>query len=835
MNKLLVSGMLAICAAVLGGPNAAAFEECPSNPGALEAFDEDGQPKGMCPLKHTDVQADIAGFIARITLTQEFTNPFDSPIEAVYTFPMSERAAVDSMTMSIGDRVIKGLIKEREEARKIYEKARDEGKAASLLDQERPNIFTQSVANIMPGDTIRITISYVETLVYDGGEYTFAFPMTVGPRYIPGQITPSPDDAIESDVETGLKPGPASTDQVPDSSRITPPITPEGTRAGHDIALTVKLDAGVPLQDIRSDLHEVDIQREGDTKAVVALKNKAEIPNRDFILKYKVAGEKVADAALVHASERGGFVTLILQPPARTAPEEVLPKELLFVIDKSGSMTGFPIEKAKKAMRLCIEQMNPNDTFNLVSFSGGLGECFEKPVPNTEENRKKALDYLANLEGGGGTEMMAAIQKALEGQDDPERLRVVCFMTDGFIGNDLAILEAIQRNAGKARVFAFGIGNSVNRFLIEGMGRVGRGASEVITISGQAEENQADKAAERFHAWTQSPLLADITIEGLTGVQEVYPDPKNLPDLFAGRPIILTGRFAPELSSGPSLPCTVTIKGKTATGAFERTLSFDLPRTAPEHDALASLWARARVEDLMNQDWEGMQSGKPKRDVKEQIIQTGLQFNLVTQYTSFVAVEEKVINKDGKTKTVQVPIEMADGVSYEGVFGEEMMAVKSVRAQGVTKYKSLSATSPQLAPSSLAADSSGVSSSSADTIINSPGEPSPELERKESTKKEEALDAAALAKIDPALRDLSAKVKEGRYEEGAVKVRDGRLDVFIELANWSDEALQQLEQAGVKIKSKNEGGKQVLASIRVEDINALAKLPIIARISPPAY
>ncbi len=808
-------GIWAMAGAVL----LAAWMGCPQHAvaqgvteGCLQVIDDEGRPKELCPLKHTDVDVAISGFIARVTLTQQFKNPYDEPIEAVYTFPMSDRAAVDSMTMVIGDRVIKGVIKRREEARRIYEAAKQAGQTASLLDQERPNIFTQSVANIMPGAGIDITISYVEYLKYEDGEYEYSFPMVVGPRYIPGQPTPPPDDAIQPDVVTGLRPGPVSTDQVPDASRITPPVTPKGTRAGHDIAVRVHLDAGVAIQDVRSELHEVVVERPSDNEAAVTLKAKDEIPNRDFVLRYAVAGAEIDDAVLVHAGEHGGFFTLILQPPERVAPEEITPKEMIFVIDRSGSMSGFPIEKAKKTMRLCIEQMNPNDTFNLVSFSSGLGYCFEKPMLNTPENRKRALEYLDDLHGSGGTEMMKAIHAALENQNDPERLRVVCFMTDGYIGNDMAILDAIQKNAGTARVFAFGIGNSVNRFLIEGMARAGRGASEVVTLAADG-----DDAVERFHERVHSPILTDITVDfGALAIEDVYPDPGAIPDLFAARPLMLKGRYT---MSGEGV---ITVRGQTAAGPFERAITVTLPESEPEHDVLAPLWARARIAWLMDQDWRGIQRGQPAEDIKEAITQLGLTYSLVTQFTSFVAVEEKVVNEGGQSKTVQVPVEMPDGVSYTGVFGEREELAEGVafgapmKARGAGAMKVLG---NAFFRTQAAADASA------------PVSPEMARGRIQSTELKEEVKA----KLHPLLRGLPSKVVNGTYTSGAVKVRDGALDVFIQLTDDSAARLDALKKLGVKVVSHTRATKTLLAKVRVEDLVKLAGLDFVKRIDPPTY
>ena len=804
---LTVCGLLCLTTAQ---PAAAQVTE-----GCLQAVDKEGKDLGVCPLEHTDVHADIAGFIARVTLTQTFGNPFEEPIEAVYCFPLSERGAVDSMTMKIGDRTIRGLIKERDEARRIYQAARDAGKAASLLDQERPNIFTQSVANILPGNRIEITISYVEYLKYEDGEYAFAFPMVVGPRYIPGQPA-----------------GPNGTDQVPDAGRITPPITPEGTRAGHDIALTVHLDAGLPIHDIRSELHAIDTEQPSDTQAVVRLTKKREIPNRDFILKYRVAGEDIADAILTHTGAKGGFFTLVLQPPERVAPEFITPKEMLFVIDCSGSMRGFPIQKAKQTMRTCIQAMNPNDTFNLVSFAGGVGYCFDRPVLNTPENRRKALDYLDNLEGSGGTEMMKAIHAALEDQNDPERLRIVCFMTDGFIGNDMAILDAIQKNAQTARVFSFGIGNGINRFLLEGMGRVGRGAAEIVTL-----ESDADAATQRFHERIHSPLLTDITVDfGDLAVEDVYPDPGALPDLFAAQPLVLKGRYTHEGQG------VITLRGNTALGPFERQIPVTLPADAPEHDILAPLWARARIAWLMEQDWLGAQQGTPEADIKAAVTQLGLDFNLVTQYTSFVAVEERVINENGKPKTVQVPVEMTDGVSYEGVFGERraQVARKSARYAPAGAPMAEQATRFGRGRTNLRALGYLAGSTAADASAPRPCPPPPKPAHRPAIIAEPVSQASvdqdkkALSKLHPALRNLEAKLVNGNYTQGAVKVRNGWVEVFIHLNDDSEESLQALRKLGVRIVSVARSSMRIYAKVRVEDLETVAKLDCVKRIAPPA-
>ncbi len=374
-------------------------------PGSLAIVGKDGKIQGDCPLKHTDVRAGVSGFLARVTVTQIFSNTAPQNVEAVYTFPLPQDAAVDDMTIQIGDRTVRGLIKRREEARAIYEHAKNAGHVAALLDQERPNIFTQSVANILPGAQVTVTISYVETLRYEAGSYEFVFPMVVGPRYIPGQPTGQQGGSWATD-----------TNRLPSASRITPWVAAKGTRAGHEISLELALDAGVPIQELHSKTHVIDVDRQSASRATVRLREEAVIPNKDFILRYDVAGAQIADAILTSPSPgrskgAGGYFTMILQPPARLPESDIQPKELVFVLDTSGSMSGFPIEKAKEMMKLALDGLYPGDTFNLITFSGDTHILFPEPVYPTAENIcAKPKVVLDSRTGGGGTEMMKAIR-----------------------------------------------------------------------------------------------------------------------------------------------------------------------------------------------------------------------------------------------------------------------------------------------------------------------------------------------------------------------------------------------------------------------------------------
>ncbi len=668
--------------------NRAVVEAAPRkvSQGALQAIDSNGQPRAECPLRRTDVKAEISGSLARVTVTQDFHNPFEEKIEAVYAFPLPQSAAVDDMTMIVGDRAVKGKIKRREEARAIYEAARDAGQTASLLDQERPNIFTQSVTNIAPGAEVKITISYVEFLKYEDGTYEFVFPMVVGPRYIPGQPfseqalpTGGPNDGSNgapSGAPSGA-PGGApggggwapDTSQVPDASRITPHVAPEGIRAGHDISIEVKLDTGVPIDDLKSTLHEVDVTRHDDRRAVVRLKNQSTIPNKDFILKFDVAGKKIADAVMTHRGAQGGFFTLMLQPPERVTAADVTPKELVFVLDTSGSMQGFPIEKAKETMKLALDNLYPDDTFNLITFAGDTRILFPRPVQATRENLHRAQVFLASHQGSGGTEMMKAIRAALATSDKNDHVRIVCFMTDGYVGNDMEIISEVQKHP-NARVFSFGIGSSVNRFLLDKMAEAGRGEVEYVSL-----EDDGSAAARRFHERVRNPLLTDIEIDwsGLP-VKDVYP--KRIPDLFSVKPLILTGRYTGAARG------VIRLRGNLAGQNFIREIPVELPESQNEHDVLSTLWARTRIDDLMSQDYAGLQNGSTKPELQEAITQLGLEYRLMTQFTSFVAVEEMTLTDGGKPRRIDVQVELPEGVSHDGVFGADAPAPRRSRIAG---------------------------------------------------------------------------------------------------------------------------------------------------------
>src|SRR2546421_3760191 len=806
--------------------------------GSLQIIDSNGKPRAVCPLKHTDVKAEISGFLARAVVTQEFENPFKEKIEAVYTFPLPQNAAVDDMTMLVGDRTVRGKILRREEAQAVYEAAKSNGQTASLLNQERPNIFTQSVANILPGEQIKISISYVETLKYENGSYEFVFPMVVGPRYIPGNETGTQTNANGD----GLAP---NTDQVPDASRITPRPVPEGMRVGHDVSIDLTLDAGVPIDGLSSQTQEVDVERPDDHRAHVRLKDQATIPNKDFIFRYDVAGKKIADALLTHSSAQGGYFTLILQPPERVTVEDVTPKELVFVLDTSGSMYGFPIEKAKETMKLALDNLYPYDTFNLITFSGDEHILFPEPVPATKENLAKAQAFLESRQGSGGTEMMKAIKASMDPSDKQDHMRVVCFMTDGYVGNDMEIIGEVQKHP-NARVFAFGIGGSVNRFLLDNMAKYGRGEVEYVALN-----DDGSAAARRFYERVRSPLLTDISIDwnGLA-VSDVYP--KNVPDLFGAKPVIVTGRYS---GNGRGV---IRLKGKMSGRGNVREIPIDF--SSPQsHDVLATLWARTRVDDLMSQDFNGALRGAMKEDVKQSIVQLGLDYRLMTQFTSFVAVEEVIVSDCGQPRRIDVPIAGAAGGDRQKTYGEAYgnrpigslnysrgAFSNAMRAVSQTVTVSSSGTANAKAPArsgsvgggngnGVGAGGAGGSGggSSAKTLAMRTIMEEPDIARRLSP--EEKKPAELQLKFNPSVLAVIDRLKARNPIAGADEtkfIHNGKAEIQIWLTDKSAETVAKLKELGFEIVLDPKTAKMVIGRLPIEKLSALAEIPTIRYVAP---
>ena len=811
---LVVVVVLPVLIAHYASENTASAQTA-ETPGSLMAVVGEGKTKLPCPLKHTNVKAEISGSIARVVVTQQFENPFTERIEAVYTFPLPQNAAVDDMTMNVGDRTIRGKILPRDEAQAVYEGAKARGYTASLLDQERPNIFTQSVANILPGNQVRITISYVETLRYEDGTYEFVFPMVVGPRYIPGS--------------------------VPDPSRIAPPVA-AAERAGHDISFEISLDAGLVVDNLEAKTHPVDIERPGPTRAHLRLRGGATIPNKDFILRYDVAGKTIQDAVLTHRSDKGSFFTLMLQPPERIGADDVTPKELVFVLDTSGSMAGFPIEKAKETMSLALDNLYPDDTFNLITFSGDTRVLFDQPVRATKRNLKRAQDFLAASSGYGGTEMMSAIKAALEPSDNQSHVRIVCFMTDGFVGNDMQIIAEVQKYK-NARVFAFGVGNSVNRFLLDNMATAGRGEVEYVGLN-----DDGSAAAKRFHQRVRNPLLTDISIDwGELPVADVYP--KRIPDLFGAKPVYLTGRYT-RPGSG-----TIKLKGNMAGNPFTREIEVTLPESMALHDVLAPMWARARIESLMSEDYLGALNGRMRDELKNTITQLGMEFRLMTQFTSFVAVEEISVADGGTMRRIDVPVDVPEGMDRNSIGAYRMAGRVISGSRGFFTYDSPSAPRSSTfsgiggsPPPSVSPRSGGVKTSSvadgrargvsAGTLPSPPNAPptvSVSAMPVTAASPEEERAARQRVKLQPQILALVTRIAQKQQPEivnyGGF-VRDRKAEVRLWLTDKSELTKAKLKELGFEVVVDHATSNLMIGRISIDKLALLADLEFVHYVSP---
>jgi Ca-activated chloride channel family protein len=817
--------------------------------GSLMAMTSLGKPLGTCPLKHTDVQASVSGFVSRVTVKQTFVNPFPEKIEAIYTFPLAENGAVDEMLMKVGTRTIRGSIKKREEAKEIYERAKAQGQVASLLDQERTNIFTQSVANIKAGETIEITIRYVELLAYESGNFSFVFPMVVGPRFNPGEPIGKQGTGWASD-----------TTQVSDASRITPPITPKGTRAGHDVSLALKIDSGVPIVNISSKLHEIDVKRTGDSKAAVQLKSEATIPNKDFVLTWQVASDKLQSGYLTYKDGDKGFLTLMILPPKRVTREQAAPKEMIFLIDCSGSQSGAPLEKAKETMEYVLDHMNAQDTFQVIAFSDHLDILFDKPQIANESMKQQAHQFVSRLSANGGTWMAPAVEKACAIPADKNRLRIVTFMTDGYVGNDFEIIGLVKKLRDKSRWFPFGTGNSVNRMLIDMMAHEGGGESEYVLLNSSGAE-----VGRKFYERIASPVLTDVKVSfGGLDVVDVYP--KEVSDVWAEKPLYIKARY------GKSGNGTVTISGYAGGKPYSEKLKVNLPAKESDNSVLASVWARARVDDLMSKDWFGAQQGSVRDDIKQEIIKTALAHHIMTQYTSFVAVEEKLVTKGGQPRTVTVPVEMPDGVSYQGVFGESESdritsvggSLRRAKLAGNARYKasgygggsastgsvrwyssspthnmSMASPSPSCPPPPrpISATEGGGSSSGIPMVV-AEGYGRRSLKDEDAGRKigkvNELRKKRDLSKLE---KSLVAVLADGRSDKknctiAGIPIVDGKIKVRILVTKIDKALLSQLTEKGLVIETTEKAKTVVIGSIALEKLTALADILDVILIRP---
>jgi Mg-chelatase subunit ChlD len=611
-------------------PRVARPDDLPPS-GALMA--QLGEGKVPMPLKHTDVRASVSAYISSVEVLQQFHNPYSEKIEAVYMFPLPHNAAVNEFIMTIGDRRIRGIIRERKEAEAIYAEARQQGYTAALLTEERPNIFTQSLANIEPGKQIDVTIKYFHTLEYNDGWYEFVFPMVVGPRFNP----PGSTNGV------GAVPvGAAGVSRQKTELQYLKPTQ----RSGHDISLQLNLDAGVAVEEFRCVTHDVDYGQDADNRLTVRLKPTDNIPNRDFVFRYRVAGDRIKTDFITHTDERGGFFTLMLYPPAKLGNLTRQPLELVFVLDCSGSMSGRPIRQAKAAVERALRLLQPDDSFQIINFSERSSQLGTAPLEATPRNVSRGIDYLRQLNGDGGTMMIEGLKAALDFPHDPRRLRFVCFLTDGYIGNEVEILAELQKRLGSSRVFSFGVGSAPNRYLLDSMARLGRGA---VAYLGSRDDGA--RVMEDFFSRISHPGLTDLKIDwGGMQVSDVFP--RTLPDLFVGRPVIVTGRYA-----GPARG-DVKITGFAANEGVLIRVPME-ENSESQHRGIPAIWARMKIADLSDLSLE---TAPERNDI---IRQVALDYGLMSAFTAFVAVDSARRTEGTAAGTVPVAVPVPEGVNYD--------------------------------------------------------------------------------------------------------------------------------------------------------------------------
>ena len=588
------------------------------------------------PLKSTSAKVNISGVIADVIVTQVYKNEGKKPLEAIYVFPASTRAAVYGMKMTIGERVITANIREREAARREYEQAKQEGKSASLLEQQRPNVFQMNVANILQGDIIKVELKYTELLVPTDAVYEFVYPTVVGPRYVDQQ-----------------------SEQTGSSENWTSnPYLHQGESAPYTFDMKMDLAAGLPIQDISCATHKVDIRYQGSNFASIKLDSSEEFGgNRDFILKYRLAGGKIETGLLLFKGKKENFFLLMLQPPERVKEDQIPPREYMFIVDVSGSMNGFPLNISKKLLKDLIGNLRPSDRFNVLLFAGGSTVMSEKSLPATRQNINHAINVIDRQRGGGGTRLLPALKKALSLQGTEGFSRNIVIVTDGYVSVEKEAFDLIRNNLGNANMFAFGIGSSVNRHLIEGMARVGMGEPFIIT-----RPDEAQQKAAKFRKLIESPVLTGVTVD--FGNFKAYDiEPPSIPDVMAQRPVILFGKWRGRPQGN------ILVKGTAGNRTYSKKVNVAKVKPLKTNSALRYLWARHRIALLS--DYNRL---SPQDERVKEVTSLGLTYNLLTQYTSFVAIDTQIRLKDGKAQTVKQPLPLPQGVSDYAVGGRSRVA-----------------------------------------------------------------------------------------------------------------------------------------------------------------
>ncbi len=632
--------------------------------GGLLLFTDEPGLYVQAPLLSTSIDVSVAGSLARTVVTQRFTNPADVFVEGKYVFPLPEGSAVDTLKMRVGDRLIEGEIKEREEAKEIYETAKAEGYVASLVEQERPNMFTTSVANIGPQKTVVIQIEYQQTLAPRDGVYGLRVPLVSAPRY-----SPEPRPGLVRFGPKGWELD--SNDPVPDRNRITPPVAdpraddPSSIR--NPVDLRVDLVAGFPLGPIKSFYHEVNVTSGGAGAATVSFKGPAPA-DRDFYLSWAPARIAEPTVALFSESrEDDEHLLFMITPPAADAIGDTRkPREVIFVQDISGSMYGESIEQARKGLEMAVRRLAPEDTFNIIVFNDRFGMFSDAPLKATPENIRKAVTAVQALEADGGTEMLPALEAALKDEAaDESRIRQVIFLTDGAVGNEREMLKLIEEKLGRSRLFTVGIGSAPNSYFMTAAAEAGRGTHVFIGDLAEVQDRM-----EGLFRRIETPAMTDLTLEvvGYRGA-EIWPNP--LPDLYAGDPV--TAAIRVEKSKATRAIPALVLTGKRDGQLWKREITMSKGEARP---GVSKLWARQRIRSLEALRLSPDVSVEGMEQIDREILKTAIEHHLVSRLTSLVAVDVTPTRDPQSQELVSknVPLNLPKGWDADQFFETEEAA-----------------------------------------------------------------------------------------------------------------------------------------------------------------
>jgi Ca-activated chloride channel homolog len=592
------------------------------------------------PLKNTKIKAKLSGIMGQITIVQTYRNEGKVPIEAAYVFPGSTRAAVHEATLTIGDEVIKARIKTTAEAQHIYDQAVSSGKTASLLTQERPNVFQQKVGNIMPGDNIEVTIVYSEEIPFENGEYKFILPAVVGPRYTGEATIPSIFEKMT---------------YVQGENKIKSPVEIE-----------IELVGGTNISGVRSLSHKPVINKKD---SAVQVKYKTDNFNKDFILSYSLQSDDISSGLLIHRGEEENFFVVSVEPPKELTTDIILPREYQFIVDVSGSMSGFPLDTTKELLEKLLPTLSINDSFNIRFFAGDSWTLSPTAIPASPENVAMALNSIKAINSGGGTNLLEALKSSFAELANTTQVRSIIIITDGFIDVEKEAFSLIRSNLNRANLFSFGIGASVNRYLVEGLAHLGHGTPFFV-----AKPEEASSVTNEFVKLIKSPVLHDLKLQ-FDGFEAFAVEPRSIPAVFKDRPLYVYGKWKGELGGA------VTVSGSSSNGQFKKVISLN-QNSEQYNPALRYLWARKRLQML-----EDYQNGF-SIEQKEKITQLALRYSLLSPYTSFVAVSEHIRNSTYHTlEKIQQPNQLPAGVTFAAnTTGQQAIEVPSYEPVDFSSY-----------------------------------------------------------------------------------------------------------------------------------------------------